>query len=427
MAQPEANDKSKEKKNSMDIQVIIDKIDKLPVTDEDKASLLNQIKQNMMNPSHGEDESLNRIQAKYISPSLTTQPLLPPIQSLDQSYMQPGMMQPGMMMPQHYGFQQQQPTNLMTTAHFEILKNKLDSVQLELVDLLRHVKDYTQRYMNATRQQDMEKIDAYVNGLFDVDKKMKEAEAKTKEYDANEQEEEPATRESLIGKATSGIKNFIGSIGNNVAGITDLVSNTANIANGYLSKKVIGNTTPENTKTYTNKNKNIVSVNEYITSNMNEMEGANTSSGSNKTNQTTQPNNPTTTITANANNINNIKSEEPTAIARRKEEEPTEDEITKAINKLNDSMNEDINNTVKEGDNTLNNNAPATAPATAPAQSGGGRESRLTRKIKLLRLKLTKTKLEKELKKTQINTKPKGNFKHSGGSNAHKKLHTKKR
>jgi len=309
-----------------------------------------------------------------------------------------------------------------------------------LVDLLRHVKDYTQRYMNATRQQDMEKIDAYVNGLFDVDKKMKEAEAKTKEYDANEQEEEPATRESLIGKATSGIKNFIGSIGNNVAGITDLVSNTANIANGYLSKKVIGNTTPENTKTYTNKNKNIVSVNEYITSNMNEMEGANTSSGSNKTNQTTQPNNPTTTITANANNINNIKSEEPTAIARRKEEEPTEDEITKAINKLNDSMNEDINNTVKEGDNTLNNNAnnnannnenntntQASAPATATIQSGGGRASRLTRKIKLLRLKLTKTKLEKELKKTQINTKPKGNFKHSGGSNAHKKLHTKKR
>jgi hypothetical protein len=418
MAQPEANDKSKEKKNSMDIQVIIDKIDKLPITDEDKASLLNQIKQNMMNPSHGEDESLNRIQAKYISPTL-----LPPIQSLDQSYMQSGMMQPGMMMPQQYGFQQQQPTNLMTTAHFEILKNKLDSVQLELVDLLRHVKDYTQRYMNATRQQDMEKIDAYVNGLFDVDKKMKEAEAKTKEYEANEPEEEPATRGSLISKATSGIKNFIGAIGNNVSGITDLVSNTANIANGYLSKKVIPTTTPENTKTDTNKNKNIVSIDDYVKSNMNELEGANTSSDSNKTNQTTQANNPTTTITANANNMNNIKSEEPTAIAKRNEEEPTEDEITKAINKLNDSMNEDINNTVKEGENKLNNNAPA----TAPAQSGGGRASRLTRKIKLLRLKLTKTKLEKELKKTQTNTKPKGNFKHSGGSNAHKKLHTKKR
>jgi len=422
MAQPEANDKSKEKKNSMDIQVIIDKIDKLPITDEDKASLLNQIKQNMMNPSHGEDESLNRIQAKYISPTL-----LPPIQSLDQQYMQPGMMQPGMMMPQQYGFQQQQPTNLMTTAHFEILKNKLDSVQLELVDLLRHVKDYTQRYMNATRQQDMEKIDAYVNGLFDVDKKMKEAEAKTKEYEANEPEEEPATRGSLISKATSGIKNFIGAIGNNVSGITDLVSNTANIANGYLSKKVIPTTTPENTKTDTNKNKNIVSIDDYVKSNMNELEGANTSSDSNKTNQTTQANNPTTTITANANNMNNIKSEEPTAIAKRNEEEPTEDEITKAINKLNDSMNEDINKTVNEGENKLNNNAPATAPATAPAQSGGGRASRLTRKIKLLRLKLTKTKLEKELKKTQTNTKPKGNFKHSGGSNVHKKLHTKKR
>ena len=36
----------------------------------------------------------------------------------------------------------------MTTAHFEILKNKIDTLQYELIDLLRHVKDYTQRYMN---------------------------------------------------------------------------------------------------------------------------------------------------------------------------------------------------------------------------------------------------------------------------------------
>ena len=78
-----------------------------------------------------------------------------------------------------------------------------------------------------------------------------------------------------------------------------------------------------------------------------------------------------------------------------KADTPTEDDITKAINKLNDSMNEDINNTVKEGDTQINTTTPI--PATATVQSGGKRESRLTKKIKLLRLKLTKNKLEREL------------------------------
>ena len=85
---------------------------------------------------------------------------------------------------------QQQPTNLMTTAHFEILKNKLDSLQYELIDLLRHVKDYTQRYMNAVRQQDLDKIDDYINGLFEVDKALKETREKAQQQEESVSEED---------------------------------------------------------------------------------------------------------------------------------------------------------------------------------------------------------------------------------------------
>ena len=67
---PTNNKPAADKKDAMDIDVIIDKIDKMPIPDADKASLLNQIKQNMMNPSRGEDENLNRIQSKYMSPTL---------------------------------------------------------------------------------------------------------------------------------------------------------------------------------------------------------------------------------------------------------------------------------------------------------------------------------------------------------------------
>jgi len=412
------------KRDPMDIEVIIDKIDKLPIPDADKASLLNQIKLNIMNPSHGEEENLDRIQAKYMQQPMPFQQIQMPQMPYQQMPFQqmPYQQIPYPQMPQ----MPQMPGNMMTTAHFEILKNKLDAVQLELVDLLRHVKDYTQRYMNATRQQDMEKIDAYVNGLFEVDKKMKEADEKAKEYEA-EEEPEPETRQSLIGKATSGIKNFIGSIGDNVAGVASMVSNTANIANGYLSKKVIGsdtsNASPQpasGTITNTGKsNKNIVSVDDYIRSNMNEMEGSNTTTSNANTTttnaNTTIPN--TNTISSNINNLNKLESKNPTAkqaqpVQPAQPVESAEEDITDAIKKLNDTMNEDINNTVK-------------ADSTA-VQSGGRRtgfrEQQLTKKIKLLRLKLTKNKLENEVKK---HTKHQSHQSHQNTNNSKRKNKSK--
>jgi hypothetical protein len=400
---------SNKKEDPMDIENIINKIDKLPIQDADKASLLNQIKLNMMNPSHGEDENLNRIQSKYMQQPQHILEQLPPATTPSPHLYQLPQSQYFPIQPIPYPQMQQQlmQGNMMTTAHFEILKNKLDAVQLELVDLLRHVKDYTQRYMNATRQQDMEKIDAYVNGLFEVDKKMKEADEKAKEYEAEaDAEEEPETRQSLIGKATSGIKNFIGSIGDNVAGVATMVSNTANIANGYLSKKVIGsdtsNASPQQASSTINSNqsnKNIVSVDDYIRSNMNEMEGT--------TNNSNTPNNNNTNnlITSNMNNIlktNSITTKKPTENTKPTETtEAKEDDITNAIKKLNDTMNEDINNTVLEGEKNLNT---STQNTQNKLQSGGRREQQLTKKIKLLKLKLTKNKLENEIKKhTKLN------------------------
>jgi hypothetical protein len=418
----------------MDIQSIIDKIDKLPIPDKDKASLLNQIKQNMMNPAKGEDESLQRIQSKYITPGLLSSP-----QDIQQPYNTHSNTQSNIqynhhsynpsqqlsMSPQQLSVPQvssQLPANIMTTAHFEILKNKIDSVQLELVDLLRHVKDYTQRYMNATRQQDMEKIDAYINGLFEVDKKMKDAEAKAKEYEETEPEEaEPENRDSLIGKATSGIKNFLGGIGDNVSGVASLVTNTANIANSYLSKKIIGSDTTSNTtptiatspNTINNintksQNKNVVSVDDYIKSNMNSLE-------TNTDADNAQSNNNTQVANSDMNNINKLETTNPsskTVSMQEKDTSSSEDEVAAAIKKLNDTMNEDIDNTVKEGEKEINTtNTPSTTISTATPtatpttiQSGGRstkKEVKLSRKIKLLRLKLTKHKLEKELKYTK--------------------------
>ena len=192
----------------LSIDAIIDKIEKLPITDSEKKEFLATLKDNMLHPERGEIENLNRIQAKYMTP---IEPMnYPPIQSgpYGMSGM-PGHGMPGYGIP---GYGMVSGGMPMTTAHFEILKNKLDSVQLELVDLLRHVKDYTQRYMNAVRQADIEKINSYINGVLEVDKKMQDAKQQATELEkaaaaeAAPADEEPETRKSIIGRATDGIK-----------------------------------------------------------------------------------------------------------------------------------------------------------------------------------------------------------------------------
>ena len=407
--------------NYMDIDSLIDKVSKLPIPDTEKADLLRKFKENMMNPDRGEIENLNRIQSKYSTMYSGTAnpqgglPVAPAefLPSINPNLSQMPISSMAMMMPQ------QLQQNCMTTAHFDVLKNKMDSIQLELVDLLRHVKDYTQRYMNATRQQDMEKIDAYINGLFEVDKQMKRAEEQAAVMATEEEADVAAAgpEKSTITRATDGIKNFLGSIGDGVSGITSFVSSTANIVNDTLSKKVLStptttttspNTTSPNTATASasasassstnntgaatnttantkgNTNGNIVSVDDYINSNMNQIES-------------TSPVVPASSSTSNPNNItssNNIN-----AMAARPEvkkeskvetAEGNQEDITAAINKLNDTMNADINNTVKNGQDVM-----------TESQAGGGstarQENHLTKKIRMLRLRLTKQKLEEQL------------------------------
>jgi len=388
------------KQKPVDIDSIIDKVSKLPIPDKDKIDLLTNFKKNMMIPSLGEDENINRIQQKYSNPyNMPNQ-------------MQHLMMQPGMNMQQPpemgmnmmgYGFNNQ----LMTVAHFDVLKNKMDTIQMELIDLLRHVKDYTQRYMTATRQTDMEKIDEYIKGLFDVDKKMRDI----KEQQAVLEEPEPGEEEETVGdakqgvltRATNGIKNFFGSIGDNVSSVAGLVSDTANAANGFLSKPLLGKSEEEKNKEKAesekaSSNKNIVSVDDYISSNMNSLEGV-----TNKSNSPNSPNSPNI-ISSNSNTVNELPNQ---PVQIKEPVQPSESigdedkEITQAIDQLNDKMNQEIDNTVSKGNVIEQEQSKGSSTGITEddtIQTGGGkRADRLTRKIKLLRLKLTEKRLEKHL------------------------------
>ena len=430
--------------SSTNIQTILDKIKTLSISNDDKALLMNQFKQNIMNPSQGEDKNLDHIQQKYLGSlgslgNLGQSPLqLSDTNHIHNQYQQQpnnysynSMSQP-MLQPM---LQPMSQSNLMTTAHFEILKNKIDSLQYELIDLLRHVKDYTQRYMNSVRQQDLVKIDEYINSLFEVDKNIKETKEKVEEAAIKATDtletEEPATEQSIITKATNGIKNFMGSIGDNVSGITKLVKSTADVANGYLSTNIIKPSTVKNNNTsnvsitnkpnITNKsittNKNIVSVEEYMNMNKETEKDKNTLiiEPDNKPDNTYEDDTEepvteepdteepvteepvtehteTNSINLNANNINNLSNEETIPEETIPEENIPEDispdSLGNALKELNDKMNEDINNTLKE--KNVNTN-------TVLQQGGSQKTQKLKKNIEILKLKLTKKKLQKEL------------------------------
>lgn len=394
---------------TLGIEQIIDKIINLPIDDKDKAAILEQMKSNIMNPSAGENKKLEDIQNKYNNINM------PKIDTQNQNI-------------NSYRNQIMDQSQPMTVAHFEILKNKLDSLQYELIDLLRHVKDYTQRYMNAVRQQDLDKITEYINGLFEVDKKLKETQTLAEEDvddEDDEEDEESGDRKSVISKTTSGIKNFFGSIGDNVASVTNLVTNTTKLANDYLVKKVIPTSNASNvsvTKTGNApntivKNKNIVSIEDYI-SDMNKLESLNQSSNETKISSSIPNSN---MISTSSNNINSLGSQgsntsntstaeikpkttvqNPESSESKSPNEPKNEseKLEGALKKLNDEINKDI-------DNTINNTTQSGGKRTHKFNNNNNnkkinkKESNLTNKIKLLRLKLTKNKLQKQLSETK--------------------------
>ena len=67
-----------DKQTSSNIQLILDKLKTLPISNEDKSLLMNQFKQNILNPSKNENKTLEDIHNKYLGSN--------PMQAQDTNY-----------------------------------------------------------------------------------------------------------------------------------------------------------------------------------------------------------------------------------------------------------------------------------------------------------------------------------------------------
>ena len=297
---------SSELNPSVEFNQMLDRVMASDIPREDKIKILLKFKEDMLHPERGEKRELEKLESQYsklvnpdtssstnragypstfnspvyrpipLQPPMPHMPHMPHMQHIQpqqpqfmyagqQPYFSPYQMpQPnfGYMMPQ-----MMQPQQTMSTQQFEILKTKLDTIQLEMIDIVRHLKDYSKKYMMAVRQDDMSKLDTYVRDLINVDKKLEDTKKVVDEQreviaEAQEEAGKEEEEQSLFGKATSGMKGMMGSFGDNLGSVTDLVKNTASATNNMLKKNILP-TSENEEKPTENQNKNIVSVDDY--------------------------------------------------------------------------------------------------------------------------------------------------------------------
>jgi hypothetical protein len=141
-----------------------------------------------------------------------------------------------------------------TSGEVMSVKNKVDSVQLELIELVQHLKKYVRAYTDVTKQEQMEKLTEYVETITGQQKvvdnisKMTQ-EAKEKEAKESEKQEEGT---GIFGTIASGATGLIGNV---TQGANALLNNAGNAVVTAVNNVIPGaktsdkeeNATPTNT------------------------------------------------------------------------------------------------------------------------------------------------------------------------------------
>ena len=236
-----------------------------------KRQLLKVILNNIKTITDREDKEIDDMRDKYTAGAYMSSSLMPQVQSqLGMPQSQYGMMPPspygmppyGMMpagmggnlaMPYYMGAQQ-------PNMQVEMLGNKINVLQMEMADLTRHLKDYTRRYMDVMREDDMQRIKTYIEELSNVKETVEEAKGLANTMGPTPEElaaEEESANKGLIDKASDTVKNGLATMTNAVNSIGSKLglvkepaaanNNTTTSANTVPANTTPANTVPANT------------------------------------------------------------------------------------------------------------------------------------------------------------------------------------
>ncbi len=207
-----------------------------------KRQLLKVILNNIKTITDREDKEIDDMRDKYTAGAYMSS-LMPQVQMMPPAqpnpYAMPGMgmqptnpyMMPGMGMPQPYPYMMPGIGNLAMPYYMgaqqpnmqvEMLGNKINVLQMEMADLTRHLKDYTRRYMDVMREDDMQRIKTYIEELSNVKETVEEAKGLANTMGPTPEElaeEAESANKGLIDKASDTVKNGLATVTNAVNNI----------------------------------------------------------------------------------------------------------------------------------------------------------------------------------------------------------------
>jgi hypothetical protein len=155
-------------------------------------------------------------------------------------------LQPYGQLPQYPPYQPMGYTNNDVSQ----IRTKLDSIQYELIDIVRHMKEYTSKYVDAVQAKSQEAIQEYLRSITDQKETIKQLGDIQKTAITEEQRAaaDAAAIEDSGGMFGSFIKGAAGAIGSAVSKVNDAMNSTSESLSSVAGKLLPGSSaTPVNT------------------------------------------------------------------------------------------------------------------------------------------------------------------------------------
>ena len=191
-----------------------------------------------------------------------------------------------------------------TSADVMSLRSKIDALQLDMIDMMRHMKEYTQRYMEVAKKPMIDGLTNYVEQLTQTGNIMNRVDEAKEEAKEKEIETQKAEERGLFGNVFDTMKSTASGV---LAGANDILNNAAE-----KGSDAINNLIPTEGEEEEEQNElNNTSTNEIKNNNTSTNEIKNNNTSTNELNNTsTNEINNTSTNEINNNKLNNTSTNE---------------------------------------------------------------------------------------------------------------------
>jgi hypothetical protein len=171
-----------------------------------------------------------------------------------------------------------------TSADVMSLRSKIDALQLDMIDMMRHMKEYTQRYMEVAKKPMIDGLTNYVEQLTQTGNIMNRVDEAKEDAKEKETEDQKTTERGLFGNVFDTMKSTASGV---LAGANDMLNNAAEKGSDAINNLIPaeGEEEPNELNNTSTNNTSTNELNNTSTNNTSKNELNNTSINNTSTNE----------------------------------------------------------------------------------------------------------------------------------------------